>query len=50
MTSTEDEVKGKQHEVIHDEADISAGKVTFVSDASEEFVICFESTSPSAPT
>eukprot|EP01052_Picozoa_sp_SAG31_P012730 SAG31_NODE_750_length_12362_cov_6.912827_7_plen_161_part_00 len=47
VTSREDAAKGKQSENIVDETDISAGKVTFISDASEEFRICFTTTSPS---
>lgn len=49
VTSTEDQAKGKKEEVMVEEKDITDGKVTFISDASEEFRICFRSTSPSAP-
>ena len=47
VTSTEDEAKGQKSEKIVQETDIFEGKVTFISDASEEFRICFRSTSPS---
>lgn len=45
VTSTEDQSKSGNPETLHEQADVHDGAVTFVSDASEEFSICFTSRS-----
>eukprot|EP01048_Picozoa_sp_COSAG05_P003855 COSAG05_NODE_188_length_14697_cov_11.861145_19_plen_334_part_00 len=51
VTSTEDQgidarKDRKAGEKLHEEAGVSEGTVTFISDASEEFSICFSTSSP----